>query len=183
MVDTVGGFDGQTQKQETGANQVIGFLQQHEELEIIIPVLCGFFVVSQFQLRGVNAILANLAVASLFRQLFRQLRNSSMIAAGVVQEAQQPATSSLFGEGVTIVHSVLGRVRLRIEELSSDAAFAKRLTRLLDNDDCVISFRINRAAASVVITYDSTGLSDLDLGLRLASILNTVRSEDAHPGG
>jgi Heavy metal associated domain 2 len=163
--------------EEANVHQVAGFLKEHEELEMVIPVLFGLFVTSRLQLRGANALLVNLAVASLFRQMFKQLKNTPFMTAVTAPETPQNATSSLLGDGVAIVHSVPGRIRLRIDQLTTDANFAKRLERLLINDECVISVRINRAAASLVINYESGNLSDLDLGLKLMSALNSARQE------
>jgi hypothetical protein len=176
VTTTVGSFEQTTE--EANVHQVADFLKEHEEMEMIIPVLFGLFITSRLQLRGANALIVNLAVASLFRQVFKQLKNSPfMTAATTTAETSQNETSSLLGEGVTIVHSVPGRIRLRIEQLTKDANFAKRLERLLMNDECIISVRINRVAASVVISYDSGELSDFDLGLKLMSVLSSARQE------
>jgi hypothetical protein len=180
MVSNVTSFDSEVNSEATNISQMTDFLKNHEEMEIIIPVLCGLYITSQFQLRGANALLVNLAVASVFRSVFKQLKNPTQtIDVTPVSETPQPANSNLFGEGISIVHSVPGRVRLRIEQLRKDAIFAKRLERLLNNEDCVINVRINRTASSVVINYDQGEWSDLDLGLKLMSILNNARSEES----
>lgn len=54
--------------------QIATFLKEHEEVEMIIPVMFGLFVTSQFQLRGAKALLVNLGVATVFRQLFKELK-------------------------------------------------------------------------------------------------------------
>jgi hypothetical protein len=184
---TVETIDVETVKEAENIAQVAGFLQQHEEVEMIIPVLFGVYVTSQLQLRGLNALLVNLAVASVFRSVFKQLKNPTAIitppsSATTPQNSQtntQSPPTDLFGEGVTIVHSVPGRIRLRIEQLNKDVAFGKRLARLLDHEDCVISTRINPTASSIVINYDSEGLSDLDLGFKLMNILNHAKTSES----
>jgi hypothetical protein len=159
-------------------DQLSVFLQEHEEVELVVPVLLGLFITSRLQLRGANALLVNLGVASVFRQVFKQLKKPG---ANGVQTT--PASSSnmpgngmtSLGEGITIVHSVPGRLRLKVEQIIEDRVFAKRLERLLNNDDHVIQVRVNRSAASVTINYEQGNLSDLDLGLRLMSILQEAR--------
>jgi len=109
------------------------FLKEHGEVEMIFPVAIGVFITSRFQLRGANALLVNLLVASLTRQIFIQLK----------QQAPQPVTESnsshVNGEeatrsesnlqGCAIAHAVVGRVRLRLPRLAVDADFARRLQR------------------------------------------------------
>ncbi len=52
------------QKLEATEEQLIQFLRDHNEVEMILPVIIGVLVTSRFQLRGTNALLVNLAVAS-----------------------------------------------------------------------------------------------------------------------
>lgn len=152
------------------------FLQEHNEVEMILPVIVGLFVTSRFQLRGVNALLVNLAVASILRQVFRQLKNPESLSAQP-QTTATTKTTSIQEQRYTIVHSVPGRIRLRVNNLDTDIAFASRLERLLNEEELVTSARLNRSANSVVINYQAVDLSDLDLGLRLMSILNAAEAE------
>jgi hypothetical protein len=70
---------------EEATGQIGAFLKEHGEIEMILPVIIGVFVTSRFQLRGANALLVNLLVASLTRQLFIQLK----------QEQPSTATESI----------------------------------------------------------------------------------------
>ena len=167
---------------EAATSQVGAFLKEHEELEMILPVAIGVFITTQFKLRGANALLVNLLVASLARQLFIQLKkeqpstvtesnNSSSIG-----EEMVPSETNL--EGYTIAHAVPGRVRLRMPQLAIDADFARRLQQALNADEHVNHVRINRAAASIAINYNNQGLSDWELGMGLMNIINTVRQDN-----
>lgn len=167
--------EGQTSSTETTETQIRDFLREHNEVEMILPVLIGLFVTSRFQLRGVNALLVNLAVASILRQVFSQLKNPESVSVSTKQVKTTQTAST--NQGYSIIHSVPGRIRLRINKLSQDSAFAQRLEHLLNNDEYVISARINSSANCVVINYQASGLSDLDLGLRLMNILSTAESE------
>ena len=62
---------------EDAASQVGSFLREHGEVETILPVVIGLFVTSRFQLRGANALLVNLLVASVVRQVFTQLKEQA----------------------------------------------------------------------------------------------------------
>ncbi|MBD2394944.1 metal ABC transporter ATPase [Cyanobacterium aponinum FACHB-4101] len=156
--------------------QIATFLKEHEEVEMIIPVMFGLFVTSQFQLRGAKALLVNLGVATVFRQLFKELKKSPS------QDTQSSTTQNQTNvsedeEEMSILHSVKGRVRLRIPQIKKDALFAKRLERLLNDDDNVLNVRMNRTVSSVVIKYDAGNLSDMDLGFKLMSIIDAAKGE------
>ncbi|GAP94835.1 HAD-IC family P-type ATPase [Leptolyngbya sp. NIES-2104] len=54
-----------------------------------------------------------------------------------------------------IVHSIAGRLRLRIPRLCGDIDFANRLNRQIESLAGVTDVRINSAACSIVITYEA----------------------------
>ena len=166
---------------EDATAQLGAFLKEHGEIEMILPVVIGVFVTSRFQLRGANALLVNLLVASVARQIFIHLKQETPLIVtesnnshGTVQEVE---TSETNFEAYTIAHAVPGRVRLKMPQLAIDADFARRLQQALNADEYVNRVRINRTAASIAINYDNQGLSDWELGLRLMNIINTIRQE------
>lgn len=166
------------EKIQATEEQLVQFLKDHNEVEMILPVIIGVFVTSRFQLRGANALLVNLGVASLCRQLFTTLKNQSThtenaVATTAVMNSHHEAESEY-----TIVHSVPGRIRIKVPKLAEDQDFAKRLHQLLNEDDYVTNVRINSSAASVIINYDGQGLSDIELGLRLLSIFNQAQENE-----
>ncbi|MGK7917846.1 MAG: HMA2 domain-containing protein [Prochloraceae cyanobacterium] len=170
---------------EDAASQLGSFLREHGEIEMILPVAIGVFITSQFKLRGANALLVNLLVASLARQIFTQLKQEKPSAltesnnsSSAVQEIGASETNL---QGYTIAHAVPGRVRLQMPQLATDADFARRLQQALKLDEHVNHVRINRAAASLAINYNTQGLSDWELGMRLMNIVNTVRQEHQIP--
>ncbi len=157
------------------------FLKEHGEIEMILPVVIGVFVTTQFKLRGANALLVNLLVASLARQIFTQLKKEQPQAL-----TQSDSYSSTVGErepsegnlqSYSIAHAIPGRVRLRLPQLVIDPNFAGHLQQTLNKDEHVNSVRINRSAASIAINYSNQGLSDWELGMRLMNIINTVQKE------
>lgn len=164
------------------ATQLGGFLREHGEIEMILPVAIGVLVTSQFKLRGANALLVNLLVASLARQIFSQLKQEQSPA--VTENNNFSSTGEQIGasennlQGYAIAHALPGRVRLRMPQLAIDTDFASRLQQALNADEYVKHVRINRAASSIAINYDNQGLSDWDLGMRLMNIINTVRQEN-----
>ncbi|MDJ0658815.1 MAG: metal ABC transporter ATPase [Crocosphaera sp.] len=156
---------------EVAEEKLIQFLNDHNEIEMILPVILGIVVTSRLQLRGANALIVNLAIASISRQIFTNLKQMTpMVTAnnfnGVSQVEKEEDSQ------YTIVHSVPGRIRVKIPRLAKDIQFCESLSQLLEADDHVIESRINHAAASVVIYYETQGLSEMELGLRLISIMN-----------
>ncbi len=170
---------------EEATGQIGSFLKEHGEVEMILPVALGVFITSQFKLRGSNALLVNLLVASLARQVFSQLKQEQPQA--IAGSSDFAATEEDTGQsetdlqGYEIVHAIPGRVRLRMPLLAIDADFARRLQQALEADTHVKQVRINLAAVSITINYDNQGLSDWDLGMRLMNIINTVRQEHEAP--
>ena len=164
-------------------SQLGSFLREHGEIEMILPVAIGVFVTSRFQLRGANALLVNLLVASLTRQLFVQLKQEPSKTLTLSDRPSNNVqdhldTSETNFESYSIAHAVPGRVRLKMPQLTIDADFARRLQQALNADEYVKQVRINRSAASIAINYNNQGLSDWELGLRLMNIINTVRQEN-----
>ncbi len=176
---------------EDATSQITAFLKEHGEIEMILPVVIGVFVTSRFQLRGANALLVNLLVASLARQVFIQLKKEQPLALTESNNShnshnshnsnstgEEMGASEIDLQGYTIAHAVPGRVRLKMPQLAIDADFARRLQQALNADEYVKHVRINRPAASLAINYNNQGLSDWELGLRLMNIVNTVRQEN-----
>ncbi len=167
---------------EDATSQLGLFLREHGEIEMILPVAIGVLVTSQFKLRGANALLVNLLVASLASQIFTQLKQEQSPAVNennhLSSTGEQIEESETNLQGYTIAHAVPGRVRLRMPQLAIDADFAHHLQQALNADEYVKQVRINRAAASIAINYKNQGLSDWDLGMRLMNIINTVEQDD-----
>lgn len=74
----------------------------------------------------------------------------------------------------SIVHKLSGRVRFRIPRLLHDEDYSQRLGMLLEADPAVTSFRINRAAASVVVTYQPNTVADAKMHERLICLIGTA---------
>ena len=170
---------------EDATSQLGGFLREHGEIEMILPVAIGVFITSQFKLQGANALLVNLLVASLARQIFTQLKQEPSPAVTESNKfsstGEQIEASETDLQGYTIAHAVPGRVRLKMPQLAIDADFARRLQQALNADEHVNHVRINPAAASIAINYNNRGLSDWELGMGLMNIINTVSQEHEVP--
>lgn len=165
------------------APQLGKFLDEYEEIVTILPVVAGLLVTSRLRLRGAQALLVNLLMAAIIRQVVGQLKRQAHATAGT-QTADAPASDKNGAtpgqqEDYTIVHSVPGRIRLRIPRLTVDALYAKRLEKLLSEDSRVKYVRINRAASSLVIQYDGAGVSELELGIYLLNILEQAEATES----
>ena len=180
MTTTTANNELNTVSPEDAASQVGSFLREHGEVETILPVVIGLFVTSRFQLRGANALLVNLLVASVVRQVFTQLKEQApqLVAETEPTAQKEEATDGEVNlQGYAIAHAVPGRVRLRMPQVAIDAEFAQALQSALDADEYVSKVRVNRAAASIAINYNNQGLSEWELGLRLMSIINTIQQD------
>ena len=185
MTTTTANTDLNNASPEEAASQVGAFLREHGEVETILPVVVGLLITSRFQLRGANALLVNLLVASVVRQVFFQLKQQAPQLSAESQgtpekEAETPDTEPNL-QGYAIAHAVPGRVRLRMPQLAIDGDYALALQEALNADEYVSKVRINRAAASITIHYKNQGLSEWELGLRLMNIINTIQQEHQSP--
>ncbi|MFP3345269.1 hypothetical protein R0J87_22575, partial [Halomonas sp. SIMBA_159] len=82
------------------------------------------FVTSRFQLRGANALLVNLLVASVVRQVFTQLKEQApqlVAETEAIPQKEETTDGEVNLQGYAIAHAVLGRVRLRMPQLAIDA--------------------------------------------------------------
>ncbi|NMG60573.1 hypothetical protein E1H12_19165 [Geitlerinema sp. P-1104] len=163
------------------------WLEDYNEIATILPVLAGLLATSRLRLRGAQALLVNLLIAALVRQVLGNLKQQgqSLTPAEAPNGDSTPnghaTAASQDPEDYTIVHSVPGRIRLRIPRLRTDAIYAKRLQALLVEDARVKSARVNRAAASLALQYDGAGVSELELGLYLLQILEQAETSAPSP--
>ena len=157
--------------------RIADFLLEHGEIEAILPVVVGIIVTSRFQLKGAQALLANLIIASLFRQILTHLKKQSHLVTPETENISDSAenyTENNFDPEYTIVHSIPGRIRLRISRLATDADFSQRLEQILSEEEQIINIRMNRAAASITINYTTQGTSDWELGMRLMNLIDSA---------
>lgn len=164
------------------SSQLGQWLENTGEIAAILPVVAGLLVTSRLQLRGAQALLVNLTIAALVRQGIQQLKKQAQPASATQQPAlpaseEQPSQE----EDYKIVHSVPGRIRLRIPRLVNDTLYAKRLEKLLSAEAKVKQVRTNQAAASLIIQYDGEGMSELELGMYLLNILDQANSAPVNP--
>lgn len=161
-------------------SQLGNLLEEYGEIAAILPVLTGLLVTTQLRLRGASALVVNIAIAAVARQVIVQLKKQadhSPATPALAAANGTPSTAPAEEEDYTIVHSVPGRIRLRIPRLRTEPAFGQRLEKLLLTQDIVLGVRMNRAASSIAIRYDGTNLSELELGMRLLQILEQAERD------
>jgi hypothetical protein len=166
------------QLSETGS-QLGNLLEEYSEIAAILPVIAGLLVTTQLRLRGATALVVNIAIAAVTRQAIVQLKKQAgqVSSTPILAAADNGSAATTEEEDYTIVHSVPGRIRLRIPRLHTEPTFASRLEKLLLTQDIVLGVRVNRAASSIAIRYDGTNLSELDLGMRLLQILEQAEQD------
>jgi cation transport ATPase len=59
-----------------------------------------------------------------------------------------------------VVHSTLGRYRIRVPKLASDTEFSSNLKALVESFAFVTEVRINEAASSLIVGYKTSAISD-----------------------
>lgn len=160
-------------------SQIGHILEEYGEIAAILPVLTGLLVTTQLRLRGASALVVNIAIAAVTRQVIVQLKKQSghTVSPPALAAATTNGASGTAEEDYTIVHSVPGRIRLQIPRLRHEPTFAKRLETLLLTQDIVLGVRINRPASSIAIRYDGTNLTELDLGMRLLQLFEQAERE------
>lgn len=70
-----------------------------------------------------------------------------------------------------VIHSLRGRLRLRVPRLRYDRDYAQRLEILLGSDALITSVRIKPAAASLLVNYKSNAVSDTKMRSRLSCLM------------
>ncbi|MDB9343506.1 heavy metal translocating P-type ATPase [Nodularia spumigena CS-586/05] len=70
-----------------------------------------------------------------------------------------------------VIHTIPGRVRLRVPQLRYNRDYAQRLQTLLRSDPLVTRVRINSAAASLVVNYKSSAVNDAKMRSRLRCLI------------
>jgi hypothetical protein len=77
----------------------------------------------------------------------------------------------------SIVHALPGRVGFCIPQISLDPTYTERLRTLLACDHRVTSQQVNEIAGSIVIDYKSGILSDTEMRLYLARLIQSASTE------
>lgn len=73
---------------------------------------------------------------------------------------------------IAIIHAIPGRVRFRVPELKGDSRpYAANLQKLLEADSSIIKVRVNRAAASIAITYKTDVKSEVEVRQYLVNLI------------
>ncbi|MGK7928601.1 MAG: HMA2 domain-containing protein [Spirulina sp.] len=164
---------------ETTEQHLAAFLKEHQEVEMIVPVVIGVLVTSRFQLRGAKALLVNLLVASVTRQVFAQLKKmggNEMVSPPL---AATGSNGNEAEEACSLLHFIPGRIRLRVPRIHDDRHFASSLEQHLTAEANVTSVRMNQVAGCVTIAYESNGKSDLAMSSHLTAIIQNKDSEYA----
>jgi copper chaperone CopZ len=62
--------------------------------------------------------------------------------------------------GIKIMHFFPGRVRLKVDKVKNNAAFANKVKTELSNTLCITEVEINTLTGSVLIKYDKCAIKD-----------------------
>ncbi|NEP77347.1 MAG: heavy metal translocating P-type ATPase [Okeania sp. SIO3B3] len=92
-------------------------------------------------------------------------------------KSQQPGSTSTLKvktPTISLVHGIPGRVRFRVMRLSLDKNYTENLQALLESDIHVKQTRINQAASSIAINYQTRGKSETEILDHLISLIENV---------
>jgi hypothetical protein len=133
--------------------QTDSFWLDATQLESVIPLIAGALITGGLGIQGLPAIPVYLLAAGTTRQLIEQLEDEKEAPSVETSTDHAPITYS-------IVHAVPGRVRFALPRLGWDEIYARRLEKLAAADNRILGVRVNRAAASVVFSYDKKAGGD-----------------------
>ncbi|MGD1704238.1 HMA2 domain-containing protein [Dapis sp. BLCC M229] len=114
----------------------------------LIPMTACMLVNQKLGISGWRSLPVSLITSKLTRGVMEQLKPES---GDLTTEKNLTPT---VGPSFQVLHSTLGRVRLRVPQVGNDVEYAERLEQLILNTDGVTNVLINRSAASVVIAHE-----------------------------
>lgn len=150
------------------------------QLDSIIPLMVGMLMTQRLGIHGLPAIPLYLIAATTTRQVIDQLElelptlplsgaQESPSWGGTPAPDQGKIPSS---ELYRVAHAVPGRVRFQVPRLANDRAYSRRLERLMEAADGIVSARINCATTSLVVTYKTGVVSDAAMRSRIVELLD-----------
>ncbi|OUL28960.1 hypothetical protein BV372_24160 [Nostoc sp. T09] len=128
-------------------------------------------------------VISDVEMRSHFADLLQSARDTEVVTKQTANyhHQSQPDSETLPTEqypkvAYTIAHAIPGRVRFHVPRIASDPQYAQSLEALLKADPAVTSERVNRNAASIVITYKTVK----DSQKRMQNIWETIVSHLAN---
>ncbi len=96
----------------------------------------------------------------------------------IIKSQEQGSTSTLAVKTPTIslVHGIPGRARFRVMRLTIDKNYAKNVQELLESDTHVKKVRVNQAAGSITINYQTQGKSEAEVRDHIVYLMENVES-------
>lgn len=77
-----------------------------------------------------------------------------------------------------LIHSTIGRFRLRVPRIGTDSEYAKKLNWLVESLDFVTDVRLNPHAEAVIVNYDTTAVADEAVQENLLSAIQQASIAD-----
>lgn len=143
--------------------------QGHE----FIPLIAGLLVTRALSIHGFAAVPVYLIAAGAIRQVMSHLELEALVSDAsesseeierkskeesvAVDEINDLAAQSVKA-ACSVVHATPGRVRLKVPRLVEEWVYAQQLEKLLKADATIANVRVNRDAASLVITYHPSAI-------------------------
>ncbi|MBD2043340.1 HMA2 domain-containing protein [Microcoleus sp. FACHB-672] len=158
-----------------------------------LPIIAGLMVTRGFGLLGWRALFAYIITANTTRQIIDQLDTETpvMVPAATPKTAatiptpksngksapasvETPSVASASASTYKMIHAIPGRVRFGVPRIAEDPQYARRLEKLIESTKGVTGIRVNSQAASIAITYDNRAVTDAEMRLHLAELIQSA---------
>ncbi|MBD2667027.1 cation transporting ATPase [Richelia sinica FACHB-800] len=95
--------------------------------------------------------------------------------------SNKDSNSPIAAISYSFIHTVPGRLRLRVPNLRHDRLYCQKLQTLLQAEPLITSFRINSSAASLVINYETNAVSEHRMRCNLNNLLFVASQKTTEP--
>ncbi|MGD1805057.1 HMA2 domain-containing protein [Dapis sp. BLCC M126] len=117
-------------------------------IDSLVPMIACMLVNQKLRIFGWRSLPISLMTSKLTRGIMKQLK--VQLEELTTDKNLTPTVAPSF----QVLHSTLGRVRLRVPQVGNDVDYAQRLEQLILSTDGVTNVRINSSATSVAIAHE-----------------------------
>ncbi len=117
-------------------------------IDSLVPMTICMFVNQKLGISGWRSLPISLLTSKLTRGIMEDIK--AQLEELTTEKNSTPTVTPSF----QVLHSTLGRVRLRVPQVGNDVEYAQRLEQLILSTDGVTNVRINRSAVSVAIAHE-----------------------------
>ncbi len=117
-------------------------------IDSLVPMIACMLVNQKLGISGWRSLPISLLTSKLTRGIMEEIKSES--GELTTEKNLTPTVAPSF----QVLHSTLGRVRLRVPQVGNDVDYTHRLEQLILGTDGVTNVKINRSVASVAIAHE-----------------------------